>query len=162
MKKMLKKTKINNSFWVLVVFFAVAIPSSMGTAFAAASVMDGLDQKIRALISPFLSKLPPPPPPPVEVKKEEPEEVVKEPVVAPPKKFVLPPPPKPSLPELILSGTILSKDNPRAIVNGKVLGIGDTIEGVKIVGIMRGEIDALFGGEHFLIRLSTGTLKKKK
>ncbi len=160
---MLKKTKTNNSFLVplvLGVIFAVAMPSSTSTAFAATSVMDGLDQKIRALISPFLSKLPPPP---VEIKEVAPEEVLIEEVVPLPKKVEPPPPPpKPPLPELILSGTILSKDNPRAIVNGKVLAIGDTIEGVKIMGVMRGEIDAFFEGEHFLIRLNTDSLKKKK
>ncbi len=160
---MLKKTKTNSSFLVPVVlgvFFAVAMPSITDTAFAETSVINELDRKIRTLISPFLSKLPPPP---VEVKKVEPDEVLIEEVVVPPKKVEPPPPPpKPPLPELILSGTILSKDNPRAIVNGKVLGIGDTIEGVKIMGVMRGEIDAFFEGEHFLIRLNTDSTKKKK
>ena len=163
MKKMTKKSKVNNVFSVLafaliIGFLWASVPSVVSTACAETGYE--LDDKILALINPFISKLPPPP---VEVKEEViVSEPVPEPVITLPEPVIPPPPPKPVFPDLILSGTILSKDNPRAIVNGKVLGVGDMIEGVRIMAIMKGEIDAFFEGEHFLIRLKTAADKNKK
>lgn len=166
---MIKKVK-QNSILLIVFFLIIAgypwakAPIVMGApdkdvTSLVEKIGPALDEIIRTLKNPFLSKLPPPPPKPVPVKVEEPDpepEVMIKPEPPPP------PPPKPVLPDLVLSGTILSKDNPRAIVDGQVLGVGDMIQGVRIMAIMKGELDVLFRGEHFLIRLDKTDKDKKK
>lgn len=157
MKKMIKKQIINNVFSFPVC--ALALGFVAGIIFSAAirpvhadTSSYQLDSKISALIDPFLSKLPPPPPP----KKEDLDFITipAEPIKPPPPP---PPPPKPVMPTLVLSGTLLSKDNSRAIVNGKVLAVGDEIEGVKIIDILRGEVDVFFEGEYFVIKLGSNS-----
>jgi len=74
------------------------------------------------------------------------------------------PPPQPATPKLEISGLIWNSDRPQAIINGRVLGIGDSIMGVpsdigeiipkvNIIGITSKGIDISFSGRTIRVSL---------
>lgn len=96
------------------------------------------------LKNPFLSAMPPAP-------KVEPQKVVPPP---PPKPEVIPPPkvivkPKPSL---TVTAVVWGEAEPQAIINGKIIGLGETIEAAKVVSITKKGVQLSF--EHDTIDLT--------
>lgn len=61
---------------------------------------------------------------------------------------------EPSLPQLDLSGVIYDPVHPMAIVNGRFVGVGDSVSGVKILRIQRNSIAISFKGGERTIRLN--------
>ncbi len=57
-----------------------------------------------------------------------------------------PPPPRPVMPSLKVTGLVWNTDQPGAIINGQIVGIGDTIQDVKILNIYKDTIEILFDG----------------
>lgn len=121
-----------------------------------------LKDEIIKVSDPFVSILPKP----VSVIKEEPKKVVpqkdirheeriretkKEVVDVKQKEIVK----KPVLPKIILSGTVLSPTKSYAIVNEKLVQLGEMVDGVRVVEIRKREIAVLFSGETFLIKIDT-------
>lgn len=62
-----------------------------------------------------------------------------------------PPPPRPVMPSLKVTGLVWNTDQPRAIINGQIVGIGDTVQDVKILNISKDSIEILFDGETTVI-----------
>lgn len=52
-----------------------------------------------------------------------------------------------------LEGIIWDKDNPVAIINDKVMGIGDIVNGARIVSITVNEVVFDIGGKHIKLKL---------
>lgn len=77
-------------------------------------------------------------------KKEEPPE--------PPKPFEIRP-----LPPLEIQGIIWGSTMPLAIINNKVLKIGDTVGEVKIKEIAKGKVTVLFGNQEYILSTVTPT-----
>lgn len=61
---------------------------------------------------------------------------------------------KASLPELKLSGVVYDPANPMAIINGRFVGVGDSISGAKILRIERNCVAISFEGSERTINLS--------
>lgn len=55
-------------------------------------------------------------------------------------------------PSLAIQGLIWNTDRPQAIVNESVVGIGDMLEGAKIVGIQKTGISIVYEGKPFWIK----------
>ncbi|MDD4940010.1 MAG: hypothetical protein PHE18_03875 [Candidatus Omnitrophica bacterium] len=55
------------------------------------------------------------------------------------------------LPELIIQGVVWGTKIPQAIVNNKVLKVGDEIQGVKISGINRDGITVIFDNQQYTL-----------
>lgn len=76
------------------------------------------------------------------------------PVPAPPPPVeVLPPPVEVPLPDLKIAGVVWNTDRPQAIVDGKIVGIGDTVSGVNIVNIEKTGITISAGGRTATIKI---------
>jgi len=56
-----------------------------------------------------------------------------------------------SPPDLTIQGIIWGGRLTQAIINNKVLGVGDSIQGVKIIGIGKEGVTVLFGGRSFIL-----------
>jgi len=54
-------------------------------------------------------------------------------------------------PDLIVQGIIWGGRFPQAIINNKVLGVGDSIQGARIISIGKGGVTVLFGGNNFTL-----------
>ena len=63
-------------------------------------------------------------------------------------------------PSLTINGLIWNTDNPQAIVNDQVVGVGDTIAEVTILGIQRSGIQILYSGKTFSIAMNTESTKQ--
>lgn len=50
------------------------------------------------------------------------------------------------LPDINIAGVVWNTDRPQAIINGQIIGIGDTVSGVKILDIKKMGITVLFQG----------------
>lgn len=61
-----------------------------------------------------------------------------------PQNIERPPTPETPLPALNVSGLVWNTVRPQAIINGQIVGIGDTVLGVKIVDIQKAGIAVLF------------------
>ena len=115
---------------------------------------------LRALRNPFIPQLPD------ELPKEDPEIPEGEPTDAPQdnpeaiptgeatgnaqgipvvEEVVLP------KPDYKISGIVWNTDRPQAIIEGRVMDIGDSIEQWRIIGISRGGVEILFRNQKFLI-----------
>ncbi|MBU4334593.1 MAG: hypothetical protein KKD07_09145, partial [Candidatus Omnitrophica bacterium] len=57
----------------------------------------------------------------------------------------------PEPPQMIISGLVWNSDRPQAIVNNKVIDVGDTIETVQIVAIRKEGIEIEFQGKTITI-----------
>jgi hypothetical protein len=96
----------------------------------------------------------------LEIKNKPPEEVlvpVVPSVVAPAVVPMQSEPIKPKkleIPELKVSGIIYDTDRPQAIINGKVVSVGDVVKGVSIVKIQKGRIDARFEGADITLKFN--------
>ena len=47
----------------------------------------------------------------------------------------------PQIPSMSVTGVVYAGNNSQAIINGQVVGQGDVVDGVKILGISKGRID---------------------
>ena len=56
------------------------------------------------------------------------------------------------LPNVIISGVIWNSDRPQAIINGRIIDIGDTISEIHITGIRKTGIDGLFDGRNVTLQ----------
>lgn len=70
-----------------------------------------------------------------------------QPVVAKPE------PPKPVFPELKLQGIFYRLTNPSALISGKNVRVGDSVQGVKIIAIERASVTLDFKGERKTLSL---------
>jgi hypothetical protein len=59
----------------------------------------------------------------------------------------------PATPELHLDGIVASATNPVAVVNGRLLGLGETIEGYKVIRIENNEVELEKDGAKTVLRL---------
>lgn len=60
--------------------------------------------------------------------------------------------PEQPLPDIIISGIIWNSDRPQAIINGKIVDIGDTVQEIQIIGIQKAGIDGLFNGREVTLK----------
>ncbi|MBI5415742.1 MAG: hypothetical protein HZA29_02900 [Candidatus Omnitrophica bacterium] len=81
--------------------------------------------------------LPPPPVPPVVVAPVEPQRQVVE----------------PPMPALNIGGVVWNTRRPQAIVNGRIVGLGDVVAGVKIVDIQKTGITVSAGDQTVTIEM---------
>lgn len=51
------------------------------------------------------------------------------------------------MPSLKVTGLVWNTDQPRAIINGQIVGIGDMVQDVKILNISKDSIEILFDGK---------------
>jgi hypothetical protein len=58
---------------------------------------------------------------------------------------------KKALPSLQLQGVIWGGEFPQAVVNNKIVNIGDTVEGAKVIKINRDGIEVLFDGVSYAV-----------
>ncbi|HOW36247.1 MAG TPA: hypothetical protein PL155_07525 [Candidatus Omnitrophota bacterium] len=67
-------------------------------------------------------------------------------------------------PSLSIQGLIWNTDRPQAIINESVVGIGDTIEGAKIVSIQKTGVSIAYEGKTFQIKkdVSSSTQSKRR
>jgi hypothetical protein len=83
---------------------------------------------------------------------------VVQPVVAPPVvPAVVQEPVKPKklqIPEMKITGIMYETDRPQAIINGKVVSVGSTVDGVLIVKIQKGRIDVRFEGADITLKFN--------
>ena len=56
-------------------------------------------------------------------------------------------------PELKVSGVVWEGDSPQAIINDRVVGVGDTVKDAKVVAIRRSEVEVGVQGKNFVIRV---------
>lgn len=89
-------------------------------------------------------EVPPPAPKPQPLVQR--VEVSQPPPVAQPV-YQPPPPPRPVMPSLKVTGLVWNTDQPRAIINGQIVGIGDMVQDVKILNISKDSIEILFDGK---------------
>ena len=64
-------------------------------------------------------------------------------------------------PQLRITGLIWNSTKPQAIINNQVVGIGDAINDVTIVGIQKTSIDIVYQGTYFSIDPNSQTVKVK-
>jgi len=83
-----------------------------------------------------LKPKPPPPPAPVVEPVRAPEQV-----------------------ELKLTATMVSETAPMVVVDGELLGIGDRIEGLKLIAVMEGKAVFAGGGRKFSFEINDGRPK---
>ncbi len=57
------------------------------------------------------------------------------------------------LPDITIAGVVWNTDRPQAIVNGQIVGIGDMVSGVKILGIKKMGITVLFQGRTEILKI---------
>jgi len=69
--------------------------------------------------------------------------------------------PKAQLPPLVVQGVIWGTSLPQAIINNKVVKVGDKIQGVEIIKIEKGRIEVVFEGWHYNLS-SPGVSSKDK
>ena len=112
-----------------------------------------LESEMITVENPFKSQLPEikkpkidmPDKPPKPSKDTTPKDTTKKP--GHPKPIAAPPVVKKTpLPNVTINGIIWNSDRPQAIINGKIVDIGDTISEIQITGIRKTGIDGLFDG----------------
>lgn len=64
------------------------------------------------------------------------------------------------LPSLIIQGLLWGGEFPQAIINNKVMKIGDTIEEARITDINKNGVILLFAGKKFSLSISTSEKKE--
>ena len=77
-----------------------------------------------------------------------PPPAVQEPSVSMPRQEDITRPPRilEPLPGINVAGVVWNTDRPQAIINGQIVGIGDTVSGAKILDIKKMGITVLFQG----------------
>jgi hypothetical protein len=152
-----KKTKRNNKllfvrYTLLGLFLTGVFFLISSTGEAKEDAFEGLVTSIR---DPFIIKEKVIPLP--QIKEPEPI-IVPEPViivepepikVEPPKVIV-----RPQLPEMNVTGLVFKTKHPQAIINGQVVGIGDTINEAKVLKIKEGGLFVRYQSNIFFIKYS--------
>lgn len=77
--------------------------------------------------------------------------VIAAPVPAPVKTQT--PPPKPVAPDLKVSGVLWAGPKPQAIVNDRVVGIGDVVQKAKVTAIRKGKVEFSVQGKIFIVEV---------
>ncbi len=135
--------------------FAEGAPSSVEDTIR--SLEDPFDPQVRApaLLEFFLKGL-------AEIQKQleiqaiPVEEKVVPPVVVEPVVIKEPEPvkiKKIEIPQMKLTGIVYGTTRPQVIINGKVLSAGDVVDGVSILKIQKGHVDARFGDSDITIKM---------
>lgn len=65
--------------------------------------------------------------------------------------------PEQKAPSLVINGVIWGTDKPQAIINDRVVSIGDTIENSKVVDIHQNGVDVIFSNKLFTIKIEQST-----
>ncbi len=64
------------------------------------------------------------------------------------------PPPKPFVaPDLKVSGVLWAGPKPQGIVNGRVVGIGDVVQGATVTAIHKGKVEFSVQGNNFIVEV---------
>ena len=135
-----------------------------------------LEIKLLSIKNPFESQLPKKEPEPVPavmikeplppvVKNFDPEPRIKpiqetetrRPIIQEKVREIVPMPEIP-VPTVTITGIIWNSDRPQAIINGKIVNIGDTILDLKITDIQKTGIEALFHGKSVTIKTQRSPL----
>ena len=74
--------------------------------------------------------------------------------VALPKQPELIKPKKLDIPPLKVTGIVYDTDRPLVIINGKVLGVGGVVDGVSILKIQKGHVDARYEDTDITLKLN--------
>ena len=72
----------------------------------------------------------------------------------PPPAPVVQPLPSPEEVELDLTATMVSKTSPMVVVDGELLGIGERIQGLKLIAVMEGKAVFSRGGRKFTFEIN--------
>ncbi len=97
--------------------------------------------------NPFKSQLPEIKEPKIEMPDKPPTNTTDDPSPKPPKPIVIPPEIKEKpLPNITINGIIWNSERPQAIINGKIVDVGDTIAEIYITAIRKTGIDGRFDG----------------
>ena len=116
-----------------------------------------LESGLISVENPFKSQLPEiekpkiempdkPKPPKTSEDKDPTKPKLPKPIVAPPVVKERP------LPHIMINGIIWNSDRPQAIINGRIVDIGDTISEIRIIGIRKTGIDGLFDGRNVTLQ----------
>jgi hypothetical protein len=164
------KKSSKTGFFLYAVIWGLFVPVLMGTcSFVLAqetvssveetirSLDDPFDTEVRApdLVKSFLDGV-------AEMKRQLEEQLkpVKEKTAEPVVQSVLPKPPEPikpkklDIPEMKVTGTVYDTDRPQAIINGKVVGVGGVVDGITILKIQKGRIDARYGDSNIILKMN--------
>ena len=60
------------------------------------------------------------------------------------------------IPSMLVTGIVYESDRPQAIINGRVVGVGDVLDGVTILKIQKGRIDARYEDEDIILKMNNG------
>lgn len=137
----------------------VCVGISSANAQTSAEYLEDLED----LRDPFVPQLPPPKiVPPVERVKQEykPTEIIQTPqqsVIVQPKPVVAPVQPKKNNVSLVVKGLVWNTLTPQAIINDKIVQVGDTINDMKIVSIRSNGIEVLNNGQRMIINVTGKT-----
>lgn len=55
-------------------------------------------------------------------------------------------------PDLVVQGMVWGMEQPKCIINGKVYGVGDLVEGIRILDIQKEGVSLMHQGEVFVLR----------
>jgi hypothetical protein len=150
---------MNNKSFLLISWIVFMNPPIIESAVCEFNV-DGSYFDSSEIRNPFLSQLPkkeePKPPAPVAAdlpqKPAIPVPSPIQPVLQSGRGEQKPPPPAEiPLPALNITGLIWDTDRPQAIVNSRIVDVGDTILGARIIAIKKTGVDVLFNGKNFSI-----------
>ncbi|OGX07828.1 MAG: hypothetical protein A2Z88_08675 [Omnitrophica WOR_2 bacterium GWA2_47_8] len=104
---------------------------------------------------PFLPQLPQKPkivePPPVPAATNTPPPPKTPAIMVPTSPLIKPPPAEIKPPPLNITGLIWNSDQPQAIINGKVIRVGDEVDNVRVTDIQKNKITISHGGKDFTI-----------
>lgn len=131
-------------WWVMAAGVCAAQEQAANVPAAQAAPSDALPD-LSSLRNPFVPVIPPPKivETPVEQPVRKVDNIITVPQAPPQRRPPVPPP------SLSIQGIVWGGDRPQAIIGGKVVGVGDTVQGVKIVSIRKSGIDVLSGGRKF-------------
>lgn len=147
---------MNRTIFLLILWHIAFFLPIMGTIEAQGTrlIVDSSSFEMISVRDPFTPQVPQ-----EDVRMQQVEPVkIEKPVIAPPlprmeessvgmpgpQNIERPPTPETPLPGLNVSGLVWNTVRPQAIINGQIVGIGDTVLGVKIVDIQKAGIAVLF------------------
>ena len=85
-----------------------------------------------------------------------------------PKPVGVAPPPEPVVvvvanpPALRITGLVWNSDKPQAIINGKILGLGNEVDGSKLIAVRQNEVDVIYAGRQFTINANQPVKNESK
>lgn len=135
------------------IIWAMIITSSIVYAQGNELDFSKLESGLIFVENPFKSQLPEIKEPKIEMPDKPPTNTTDDPIPKPPKPIVIPPEiKKKPLPNITINGIIWNSDRPQAIINGKIVDVGDTIAEIYITAIRKTGIDGRFDGRNVTLQ----------